>query len=69
MFNYAGVFLIITLLAGAIGAAATDGTAAMIASVLFLAFLGLFITSLFYCAKTGSKPVRRPSPTLPSLFP
>ena len=46
MLYYCIVFLIIAILAGALGFGAIAGTAALIAKVLFLLFLVLFIAML-----------------------
>ena len=47
MLSYTLTFLIIALLAGALGFGVVAGTAAMIAKVCFVLFLVLFIVSLF----------------------
>ncbi len=52
MLHYAIVFLIIALIAGALGFFAVAGTAAWIAKILFVVFLVLFLVSLM----TGKKP-------------
>lgn len=46
MLSYAIAFLIISLVAGALGFGVISGTAATIAKVLFVIFLVLFIVSL-----------------------
>jgi uncharacterized membrane protein YtjA (UPF0391 family) len=46
MLTYAVVFLLIAILAGALGFGALAGTAATIAKVCFLVFIVLFIVSL-----------------------
>lgn len=46
MLDYAILFLLIALAAGILGLGAISGTAASIAKLLFLIFLGLFIVSL-----------------------
>lgn len=46
MLNYALIFLIVALIAGALGFFAIAGTAAWIAKVLFIVFLILFLVSL-----------------------
>jgi uncharacterized membrane protein YtjA (UPF0391 family) len=46
MLGYAVTFLLIALLAGALGFVALAGTAALIARVCFIVFLVLFIASL-----------------------
>ncbi|MBW8781213.1 MAG: DUF1328 domain-containing protein [Verrucomicrobia bacterium] len=46
MLYYCIVFLVIAILAGALGFGAIAGTAALIAKVLFLIFLVLFIAML-----------------------
>jgi uncharacterized membrane protein YtjA (UPF0391 family) len=46
MLNYALMFLIVALLAGALGLWAFAGLAATIAKILFLIFLVLFLVSL-----------------------
>jgi uncharacterized membrane protein YtjA (UPF0391 family) len=52
MLSYTVLFLIIAIVAGALGFGVIAGTAAMIARVLFLIFLVLFVFSLV----RGSKP-------------
>lgn len=52
MLNYALIFLIVALLAGALGFFAIAGLAATIAKVLFFLFLILFLVSLL----RGRKP-------------
>lgn len=54
MLNWALVFLVVALVAGALGFGSVMGTAAWIAQVLFVVFLVLFLVSLL----TGA--VRRP---------
>ena len=46
MLNYALIFLLVALLAGALGFYAVAGTAALIAKILFVIFLVLFLVSL-----------------------
>lgn len=46
MLSYTIIFLIIALIAGALGFGVIAGTAASIAKVLFLVFLVLFVISL-----------------------
>lgn len=46
MLYYALIFLLIALVAGALGFTSVMGTAAWIAKVLFVVFLVLFIVSL-----------------------
>ena len=52
MINYAVTFLLIALIAGILGFGVVAGTAAWIAKVLFIIFLGLFVTSLFRDARS-----------------
>jgi len=52
MLYYSIIFLLIALVAGALGFGALAGTAAAIARVLFLLFLALFAVALF----RGKKP-------------
>lgn len=47
MLSYTILFLIIALLAGALGFGALAGTAALIAKICFLLFLVLFVASFF----------------------
>lgn len=47
MLSYAVLFLIIAIIAAALGFSGVAGTASWIAQVLFLVFLVLFIVSLF----------------------
>ncbi len=51
MLGWALLFLIIALIAGALGFGVVAGTAATIAKILFFVFLVLFVISLF----TGRK--------------
>ncbi len=46
MLRYALIFLIVAIVAGALGFGALSGTAAWIAKVLVLVFLVLFVISL-----------------------
>jgi uncharacterized membrane protein YtjA (UPF0391 family) len=46
MLNYALVFLLIALIAGALGFGVVAGTAASVAKILFFIFLVLFVASL-----------------------
>jgi uncharacterized membrane protein YtjA (UPF0391 family) len=46
MLNYSIIFLVVALIAGALGFGVVAGTAATIAKVLFLIFLILFVVSL-----------------------
>lgn len=46
MLHYTIVFLVIALIAGALGFGVVAGTAASIAKILFLVFLVLFVISL-----------------------
>jgi len=46
MLHYALVFLLVAILAGAFGFYNLEGTAALIAKLLFIVFLVLFIVSL-----------------------
>jgi uncharacterized membrane protein YtjA (UPF0391 family) len=46
MLYYALMFLLVALIAGAVGFWALAGTAALIAKILFLIFLVLFLVSL-----------------------
>lgn len=48
MLYWALVFLIVALVAGALGFGVVAGTAAWIAKVLFIVFLVLFIVSLIF---------------------
>ena len=48
MLQWALVFLIIALLAGALGFFALEGTAMWIAQVLFVVFLIVFVVSLVF---------------------
>jgi len=52
MLRWALIFLIIALIAGALGFFALEGTAMWIAKVLFIVFLIIFIISLV----TGRRP-------------
>jgi uncharacterized membrane protein YtjA (UPF0391 family) len=52
MLSYALTFLLVALIAGLLGFGVIAGTAALIARVLFVLFLGLFVLSLF----RGGKP-------------
>ena len=52
MLYYSITFLLIALIAGALGFGVIAGTAASIAKVLFLIFLVLFIASLFRGRRT-----------------
>lgn len=47
MLSYSLLFLVIALLAGALGFGVIAGTAALIAKILFVVFLVLFVASLF----------------------
>lgn len=47
MLYYALVFLLVAIVAGAVGFYALAGTAALIAKILFVVFLVLFIVGLF----------------------
>ena len=47
MLYYALVFLLVAIVAGALGFYALAGTAAWIAKVLFIVFLVLFLVGLF----------------------
>jgi uncharacterized membrane protein YtjA (UPF0391 family) len=51
MLSYSILFLVIALIAGALGFGVVAGTAAMIAKVLFVLFLVLFVVSLFRTRK------------------
>ena len=46
MLYYALMFLLVALIAGAVGFYALAGTAALIAKILFVGFLVLFLVSL-----------------------
>jgi uncharacterized membrane protein YtjA (UPF0391 family) len=46
MLYYALIFLVVALLAGALGFYALAGTAALVARVLFIIFLALFLIGL-----------------------
>lgn len=48
MLHYAIVFLVIALVAAALGFGALAGVAAFLAKVLFFVFLVLFVASLLY---------------------
>lgn len=48
MLYYAGVFLVIALIAGALGFFGIAGAAVGIAKILFFVFLALFILSLIF---------------------
>lgn len=52
MLNYAVTFLVIALLAAALGFGGLAGTAASIAKVLFILFLVLFVASLLRGSKS-----------------
>jgi uncharacterized membrane protein YtjA (UPF0391 family) len=52
MLNYTIIFLIIALVAGALGFWAVAGTAAAIAKIFFAIFLVLFLISLFTGRRT-----------------
>lgn len=52
MLSYAITFLLIAILAGALGFGALAGTAAMIAKICFVVFLVLFIASLLRGRRT-----------------
>ena len=52
MLQWALMFLIVALVAGALGFFAVEGTAAWIAKVLFVLFIVLFLVSLV----TGRRP-------------
>jgi uncharacterized membrane protein YtjA (UPF0391 family) len=47
MLGYTLLFLVIALIAGALGFGVVAGTAALIAKVLFVVFLVLFVASFF----------------------
>ena len=47
MLSYAIIFLLVAILAGALGFGTLAGTAATIAKVCFLIFLVMFIVALF----------------------
>ena len=47
MLRYALIFLVVAIIAGALGFASLAGTAAWIAKVLVVVFLILFLISLF----------------------
>ena len=47
MLNYTLFFLVLALVAGALGFGVIAGTAALIAKVLFVVFLVLFVASFF----------------------
>ncbi|HLP01514.1 MAG TPA: DUF1328 family protein [Opitutaceae bacterium] len=51
MLSYTVLFLVIALLAGALGFGVISGTAALIAKVFFVLFLVLFVASLFRLRK------------------
>jgi uncharacterized membrane protein YtjA (UPF0391 family) len=53
MLGWAVLFLIIALIAGVMGFSVVAGTAAWIAKVLFVAFLVLFLISLFTGRRAG----------------
>ncbi|MFN7551808.1 MAG: DUF1328 domain-containing protein [Pseudomonadota bacterium] len=53
MLYYAIVFLVIALVAGALGFFAISGTAAWMAKVLFVVFLVLFVISLVRGRRVG----------------
>jgi uncharacterized membrane protein YtjA (UPF0391 family) len=53
MLRWALIFLIIALIAGALGFFSLEGTAMYIAKVLFIVFLIIFVVSLL----TGRRPV------------
>lgn len=53
MLNYAIAFLFIAIIAGILGFGVIEGTAAMIAKVLFLIFLVLFVVSLLRGRKSN----------------
>jgi uncharacterized membrane protein YtjA (UPF0391 family) len=53
MLRWTLIFLVIALIAGALGFGALEGTAMQIARVLFVVFLIIFIVSLI----TGRRPV------------
>jgi uncharacterized membrane protein YtjA (UPF0391 family) len=52
MLRYSLIFLVVALIAGALGFFAVAGTAAFIARILFVVFLVLFLVSLL----SGRKP-------------
>jgi uncharacterized membrane protein YtjA (UPF0391 family) len=52
MLRYALIFLLVALIAGALGFFALEGLAMQIAKILFLVFLVLFVISLV----TGRRP-------------
>ena len=52
MLRYALIFLLIALIAGALGFFSLEGTAMYIAKILFFVFLVIFIVSLI----TGRRP-------------
>ena len=47
MLYYALIFLLVAIVAGVLGFAVISGAAAWIAKVLFVAFLVMFVVSLF----------------------
>lgn len=47
MLSYSLLFLVIALIAGALGFWAISGVAASVAKILFLVFLVMFVVSLF----------------------
>jgi uncharacterized membrane protein YtjA (UPF0391 family) len=51
--SYAIIFLVIAMIIGVLGFGAIVGTAAMLAKVLFLAFLVLLVCSLLSDRKTN----------------
>lgn len=58
MLSWAATFLVISIIAGALGFWGISGTAAEIAKVLFLVFLALFVVSLVTGAVVGRKVLR-----------
>jgi uncharacterized membrane protein YtjA (UPF0391 family) len=59
MLRWALIFLILAIIAGALGLGVVAGTAAWIARVLFIVFIVLFLISLYSsrrtaCSVTGS---------------
>jgi len=54
MLYYAAVFLLLAIVAGALGFGAIAGTAALIAKVLFITFMVLFVASAILVKKKST---------------
>lgn len=57
MFGWALTFLVVALIAAALGFGGVAGTSASIAQVLFFIFLGFFVVSLLMRVLRGKPPL------------